>query len=198
MKRNTAELKEKLIKTGIEEIRIKGIDQLSMRTIAQKCGVTNGAPYKHFDNKDTYMKVVLEHLSEIFLKNMIQGIASSLNARNRLILMGCNFVRFAQQEANIFEALFIKFPFNYMEFSQESISVNSHLPGFEYFKNTALELKNKEKLSGSGAEVLMHFWSFITGLAMLARSPIADNFTETTVQETVRTMLDIYIKGAKQ
>lgn len=198
MKRNTAELKEKLIKTGIEEIRIKGIDQLSMRTIAQKCDVTHGAPYKHFDNKDTYMKVVLEHLSETFLKNITQGIPSSLNARNQLILMGCNFVRFAQQETNIFEALFIKFPFNYMEFSQESISVNSHLPGFEYFKKIALELKNEEKLSGSDAEILMHFWSFIAGLAMLARSPIGDNFKETTVQETIRTMLDIYIKGAKQ
>ena len=198
MKRNTAELKEKLIKTGIEEIRIKGIDQLSMRTIAQKCDVTHGAPYKHFDNKDTYMKVVLEHLSETFLKNITQGIPSSLNARNQLILMGCNFVRFAQQETNIFEALFIKFPFNYMEFSPTSISVNAHLPGFEYFKKIALELKNEEKLSGSDAEILMHFWSFIAGLAMLARSPIADNFTETTVQETVRTMLDIYIKGAKQ
>ena len=197
MKRNTAQLKDKLIEIGIEEIRIKGIDQLSMRTIAQKCGVTHGAPYKHFDNKDTYMKVVLEHLSEIFLKNMTQGISSSLNARNQLILMGCNFVRFAQQETNIFEALFIKFPFNYMEFSQTSISVNAHLPGFEYFKNIALELKNEEKLSGSDAEVLMHVWSFITGLAMLARSPIGDNFKETTVQETVRTMLDIYIKGAK-
>lgn len=197
MKRNTTELKRKLIEIGIEEIRIKGIDQLSMRTIAQKCGVTHGAPYKHFDNKDTYMKVVLEHLSEIFLKNMTQGISSSLNARNQLILMGCNFVRFAQQETNIFEALFIKFPFNYMELSQTNISVNAHLPGFEYFKNIALELKNEEKLSGSDAEVLMHFWSFITGLAMLARSPIGDNFKETTVQETVRTMLDIYIKGAK-
>lgn len=197
MKRNTTELKKKLIEIGIEEIRIKGIDQLSMRTIAQKCGVTHGAPYKHFDNKDTYMKVVLEHLSEIFLKNMTQGISSSLNARNQLILMGCNFVRFAQQETNIFEALFIKFPFNYMEFSQTSISVNAHLPGFEYFKNIALELKNEEKLLGSDAEILMHFWSFITGLAMLARSPIGDNFKETTVQESVRTMLDIYIKGAK-
>lgn len=197
MKRNTTELKRKLIEIGIEEIRIKGIDQLSMRTIAQKCGVTHGAPYKHFDNKDTYMKVVLEHLSEIFLKNMTQGISSSLNARNQLILMGCNFVRFAQQETNIFEALFIKFPFNYMEFSQTSISVNAHLPGFEYFKNIAMELKNEENLSGSDAEVLMHFWSFITGLAMLARSPIGDNFKETTVQESVRTMLDIYIKGAK-
>ena len=198
MKRNTARLKEKLIETGIEEIRIKGIDQLSMRTIAQKCGVTHGAPYKHFDNKDTYMKVVLEHLSEIFLKNMTQGFSSSLNARNQLVLMGCNFVRFAQQETNVFEALFIKFPFYYLEFSQTSISVNAHLPGFEYFKNIALELKNEEKLSGSNAEILMHFWSFITVLAMLARSPIGDNFKETTVQESVRTMLDIYIKGAKQ
>lgn len=197
MKRDTAQLKDKLIEIGIEEIRIKGIDQLSMRTIAQKCGVTHGAPYKHFDNKDTYMKVVLEHLSEIFLKNMTQGISSSFNARNQLVLMGCNFVRFAQQETNIFEALFIKFPFNYMEFSQTSISVNAHLPGFEYFKNIALELKKEENLSGSDVEILMHFWSFITGLAMLARSPIGDSFKETTVQETVRTMLDIYIKGAK-
>lgn len=197
MKRNTAQLKDKLIEIGIEEIRIKGIDQLSMRTIAQKCGVTHGAPYKHFDNKDTYMKVVLEHLSEIFLKNMTQGISSSFNVRNQLVLMGCNFVRFAQQETNIFEALFIKFPFNYMEFSQTSISVNAHLPGFEYFKNIALELKKEENLSGSDVEILMHFWSFITGLAMLARSPIGDSFKETTVQETVRTMLDIYIKGAK-
>lgn len=197
MKRNTAQLKGKLIEIGIEEIRINGVDQLSMRTIAQKCGVTHGAPYKHFDNKDTYMKVVLEHLSEIFLKNMTQGISSSFNARNQLVLMGCNFVRFAQQETNIFEALFIKFPFNYMEFSQTSISVNAHLPGFEYFKNIALELKKEENLSGSDVEILMHFWSFITGLAMLARSPVGDNFKETTVQETVRTMLDIYIKGAK-
>lgn len=66
MKRNTAGLKEKLIETEIEEIRIKGTDQLSIRTIAQKCGVTHRAPYKHFDNKNTYMKVVLELLSEIF------------------------------------------------------------------------------------------------------------------------------------
>ena len=33
MKRNTAELKEKLITTGIEEIRIRGIDQLSIRCL---------------------------------------------------------------------------------------------------------------------------------------------------------------------
>ena len=198
MKRNTAELKEKLITTGIEEIRTKGIDQLSMRTVAQKCGVTHGAPYKHFENKDVYLQAVLEHLSEFFLKYMIQGIDSSLNARAQLVLMGCNFVKFAQRETNVFEALFTKFPFNYMEFTQETISVNAHLPGFEHFKSVVLKLQSNMNISGSEAEILVHIWSFITGLAVLVRSPIGDNFNSNTIEETVSTMLDIYVKGAKQ
>ena len=87
MKRNTAELKEKLIATGVEEIRTRGVDQLSIRTVAQRCGVTHGAPYKHFENKDVYLQVVLEHLSEIFLKYLTKGVDSSLDVRGQLVLM---------------------------------------------------------------------------------------------------------------
>lgn len=161
MKRNTEELKEKLISVGIEEIRTNGIDRMSMRTIAQKCGVTHGAPYKHFGSKDRYIQVVMEHLSMFFLKNMIQGIDTSIDARTQLTLMGCNFVWFAQEETYLFEALFIKFPYNYMELSQETISVNSSLPGFEHFKSVALRLKDEENLSSSDAEILINFWSLL-------------------------------------
>ena len=198
MKRNAAELKEKLIATGVEEIRTRGVDQLSIRTVAQRCGVTHGAPYKHFENKDVYLQVVLEHLSEIFLKYLTKGVDSSLDVRGRLVLMGCNFVAFAQKGTNSFEALFIKFPFNYMELTRDSISVNAHLPGFEHFKSVVLELKSNMNISGSEAEILVHIWSFITGLAVLVRSPIGDNFDSNTIEETVSTMLDIYVKGAKQ
>ena len=112
--------------------------------------------------------------------------------------MGCNFVEFAQKETNSFEALFIKFPFNYMELIQDSISVNAHLPGFEHFKSVVLKLKSEMNISGSETEILVHIWSFITGLAVLVRSPIGDNFNSNTIKETVSTMLDIYVKGAKQ
>ena len=44
MKRNTAELKEKLIATGVEEIRTRGVDQLSIRTVAQDVGSPMGHP----------------------------------------------------------------------------------------------------------------------------------------------------------
>lgn len=195
MKRNTEELNEKLISVGIEEIRTNGIDRMSMRTIAQKCGVTHGAPYKHFGSKDRYIQVVMEHLSMFFLKNMILGIDTSIDAITQLTLMGCNFVRFAQEETYLFEALFIKFPYNYMELFQETISVNSSLPGFEHFKSVALRLKDEENLSSGDAEILIHFWSFIAGLALLVRSPVGESFKENDVQKTVRTMLDIYIKG---
>ena len=198
MKRNTAELKEKLIATGAEEIRTRGVDQLSIRTVAQRCGVTHGAPYKHFENKDVYLQVVLEHLSEIFLKYLTKGVDSSLDVRGQLVLMGCNFVEFAQKETNSFEALFIKFPFNYMELTRDSISVNAHLPGFEHFKSVVLELKSNMNISATEAEILAHPRSFIPGLAVLVRSPIGDNFNSNTIEETVSTMLDIYVKGAKQ
>ena len=85
MKRNTAELKEKLIETGVKEIRTRGVDQLSIRTVAQRCGVTHGAPYKHFENKDVYLQVVLERLSEIFLKCLTQGVDSSLDVRGMIL-----------------------------------------------------------------------------------------------------------------
>ena len=42
MKRNTAQLKEQLIQTGIDEIGKHGIEQLSLRTVAKACGVTHG------------------------------------------------------------------------------------------------------------------------------------------------------------
>ena len=54
-----------------------------------------------------------------------------------------------------------------MELFQETISVNSSLPGFEHFKSVALRLKDEENLSSGDAEILIHFGVFIAGLALL-------------------------------
>ena len=65
-------------------------------------------------------------------------------------------------------------------------------------KELGYKLKSEMNISGSETEILVHIWSFITGLAVLVRSPIGDNFNSNTIEETVSTMLDIYVKGAKQ
>ncbi|ETJ26835.1 Transcriptional regulator, TetR family, partial [human gut metagenome] len=119
MKRNTAELKERLIQTGIKEIEDHGIDQLSLRTVAKSCGVTHGTPYRHFESKENYLKVVLKRLSAFLNQEIQKKIDWKASAQNQLAQMGFNFIIFAKDYPYFFEALFIKFPFKYMKVTQD-------------------------------------------------------------------------------
>lgn len=195
MKRNTAQLKEKLIQTGVEEIKKNGLDQLSLRTIAKNCGVTHGTPYRHFKSKEDYLRVVLTRLSTFLNQEIDQGIDQKISARDQLAQMGFNLITFAKRYPYFFEALFIKFPFKYMKITQETIVLDSDLPGFDKFKRIVLELRKEENFTNSEAETLFHFWSFISGLAVLANSPIGRDLDNQAIHTTINHMLDIYIKG---
>lgn len=197
MKRNTAELKERLIQTGIKEIEKHGIDQLSLRTVAKSCGVTHGTPYRHFESKENYLKVVLKRLSAFLNQEIQKKIDWKAYARNQLAQMGFNFIIFAKDYPYFFEALFIKFPFKYMKVTQDTISLDSDLSGFAAFKRIVLELRKEEGFTNSEAETLFHFWSFISGLAVLANSPIGRDLDNKAIQTNIEHMLDVYIKGER-
>ena len=197
MKRNTAQLKEQLIQTGIDEIGKHGIEQLSLRTVAKACGVTHGTPYRHFESKEGYLKVVLTQLSLFLNQEINEKIDATGSARDQLTQLGLNFIIFAKTYPHFFEALFIKFPFKYMKVAQDTILLESDLPGFDKFKELVLKLREEENFSNSEAESLFHFWSFITGLAVLANSPIGQDLDPQAIQSTIEHMLDIYIKGER-
>lgn len=198
MKRNTPELKEKLIQTGVEEIQKHGIDQLSLRTVARACGVTHGTPYKHFESKEGYLKVVLGRLSDSYNSAVTKNIDNFTTAREQLIQMGLNFVVFAQDNPYHFEALFIKYPFNYMKVTSETIITTTSLPRFDHFKDIVTRLRQEEQLISNETDTLIHFWSFISGLSVLIKSPIGDNFTQQDIQKIIEQMLNIYIKGSQR
>lgn len=197
MKRNTAELRENLIQTGMEAIKNQGLEQLSLRTVATACGVTHGSPYKHFGNKDGYLKVVLARLTQLFYEEVTKDLDKGLSARHQLLQMGQAFVLFAQTNPHIFEALFIKFPFKYMEVTPETILTNVDLPGFSHFKVLVVRLIEEEKLMGREIDVLIHLWSFILGLSILSMGQIGESFSPRTIQETIGGMLERYIKGGQ-
>ncbi|EHI73627.1 hypothetical protein STRCR_0740 [Streptococcus criceti HS-6] len=109
--------------------------------------------------------------------------------------MGLNFVLAAQKNPYVFEALFIKYPFKYMEPSGDTILAEKDLPGFDAFKRVVLALREEEGFHNSEAETLFHFWSFISGLAILSKSPIGTDFSQASLRVMIEHMLDIYIKG---
>ena len=56
--------KERLVCTAIELIRRDGLRNFSVRTLAEACGLSHHAPYRHFGNKDTLLAVVAVRILE--------------------------------------------------------------------------------------------------------------------------------------
>ena len=57
-------LKNDLIEKGIELVNKNGINQLSLRKVAQACGVSHAAPYSHFSNKEELLQEMQLHITK--------------------------------------------------------------------------------------------------------------------------------------
>ena len=58
------ELRKALIENGIEFINKYGEEKLSLRKVAEKCGVSNAAPYAHFKDKDDFVNAQIRLSSD--------------------------------------------------------------------------------------------------------------------------------------
>ena len=56
MSPRTSGLREALILAGIHEINANGVASFSIRRVAEACGVSCAAPYKHFSESDTWLR----------------------------------------------------------------------------------------------------------------------------------------------
>ena len=60
------DLRRALIETGIDFIKQKGEEALSLRKIAEICGVSNAAPYAHFKSKDEFIVAIQKYIMDLF------------------------------------------------------------------------------------------------------------------------------------
>jgi AcrR family transcriptional regulator len=81
-------LKEALINAGDEELKVTGIEQLSLRTIAQRAGVSHNAPYRHFQSKAD----LIDHLIDKSLKEWAEQISSADMLYPASIIMQVQYV----------------------------------------------------------------------------------------------------------
>lgn len=57
---NSVISREKLIQAGIAEIEANGLSGFSLRKVAQRCGVSCAAPYKHFKDKSALVQAIAQ------------------------------------------------------------------------------------------------------------------------------------------
>ncbi len=87
--------KRKFILAAIDDINEYGVTELSMRRVAQRCGMSPGAPYRHFENRSQLTLEVFRYITgewEGIWHSVIESSGGGL--RERLENVSAAYVRF--------------------------------------------------------------------------------------------------------
>ena len=145
-------LKAELIEKGLEYIDRYGAESLSMRKLAEAAGVSCGAPYGHFKNKEACLDSVQEYITGRFSETLADT-AEKCPAKERIMLdLGICYVRF-----------FYENPLSYRFLFNGRIADYKTYPPFVFFGKTAKEWLRE----GGTRHHILALWSMVHGLAQM-------------------------------
>lgn len=168
------DLRGDLLKAGRAFVTEHGYASLSVRTLAQKVGVSPGAPYHHFpDRRSLLLAIAVEGFKEL----IAEAVAISQSGRrgmDQLADLGFSFVQFTNANPRLAELMY-----------ESELTSPRHDPELEKFQQIGqgiirdavrLELPDA---SPTDIEIRgVAFWSAIYGFAALRRKHNVQSFDE--------------------
>ena len=101
------DLKNALIKAGVEILAKEGVDGLSLRKVAQHAGVSHSAPYAHFPDKQSLIAAIsTEGFNQLYAELEAAVSPYSKNPKKQLIEGARAYVRFAEKHTDTFKIMF--------------------------------------------------------------------------------------------
>jgi len=101
------DLRRALIAYAIRRIRSGGVEDFSLREAARTAGVTSGAVYKHFADKEALIRAAAAEGFRLFGGRM-QRDTAGLSGQEKLTAMGQSYIGFAEAEPRLFRLMFSK------------------------------------------------------------------------------------------
>ena len=95
----TSSLREALILAGLNEINANGVNNFSIRRVADSCGVSCAAPYRHFENKRDFIAAIIEYVNNIWAEKQEEILAKCDNSlRQQIVEISLNYIRFLMEK----------------------------------------------------------------------------------------------------
>ncbi|MEA4972493.1 MAG: TetR/AcrR family transcriptional regulator [Candidatus Metalachnospira sp.] len=117
-------LHDQLILAGIEELNQYGIHSFSVRRIANKCGVSCAAPYKHFSDKQNFIAEIIMYINAKWYerqKLIIEKYPSLI--RKQIVEICLEYIRFLLENSQFRSIIMLK----YDEFDKKYSSLRNKL-----------------------------------------------------------------------
>jgi AcrR family transcriptional regulator len=160
------DLKNALIKAGVEILAKDGVSGLSLRKVASKAGVSHSAPYSHFVDKQALIAAIsTEGFRQLYKQANAVAEEYKTKPSKQLVEVGWAYVQFALDDRDRFKVMFsgiLEKEKEYPEFVAES-QRNFELVKMIVEANQAAGVLR----SGPSDLVALSAWGIIHGFIML-------------------------------
>lgn len=100
------DLKQALVAAGLELLEEIGFDDLSLRAIAARVGVSHTAPKNHFGGLQGLLSAIAAEGYRRHAAEMRKGVAGTAPGQERLRAAAAGYVRFATENPALFRLMF--------------------------------------------------------------------------------------------
>jgi AcrR family transcriptional regulator len=160
------DLKNALIKAGVEILAKDGVSGLSLRKVASRAGVSHAAPYSHFADKQALIAAIsTEGFRQLYERVDMMAEKYKTTPSKQLIEVAWTYVQFALDDPDRFKVMFsgiLEKEKEYPEFVAESQR------NFQLVKMIVEANQSAGVLrSGPSDLVAMSAWGIVHGFIML-------------------------------
>ncbi|MEZ4238351.1 MAG: TetR/AcrR family transcriptional regulator [Myxococcota bacterium] len=168
-------LKEALIEAARALVADSGVQGLSLRAVARRAGVSQAAPYHHFDSKEALVAELCRRGFETLSQRTCAAMEEATTGPERLVAMARAYVAFARDLPDLFGIMWggkglIADKAPYVELTDTATG------SFEQLLRVVSEgMAAGELRAGDPLEVALAAWSAVHGVAVLAQDGGFDN-----------------------
>lgn len=162
------ELRDACIVAARQVIAERGIENLSLREVARKLGVSHQAPYKHYPNRD--------HLLAEVMRRCFQGFAAHLDSRARsddpmqdLAALGEQYLAYAREHPLEYHLMFST---TWPEGADELDLVKDATHAFDVLRGVLRRVHGNDSRAREIIDLdALYIWSTMHGLAGVMNGP---------------------------
>lgn len=164
------DLRNALIEEGIKMINSGGEVSLSMRKLAERCGVSMAAPYAHFKSKEDLITAIKNHVTDNFTEHLEKSVSKIRDGgiEKKIIVLGNAYVLFFMEHPEYFTFLFSR---GYIHVNLDfSKSDENNFKPFLILKDLCTQYfaEKKPELSDYEKELeIIRIWASVQGLTSI-------------------------------
>lgn len=176
------DLRRALLDAAKEEIERLGLNNVSLRSLARKVGVSHAAPAHHFGNRAGLLSALSVEAFEALRESMEQelaGLAADAERVDRLKAAGRGYVEFTEREPALFAVMFL---FEELDWSHPAL-VETAEASFRVLIDAVESITVAHpNPAGDQRTLVIAAWSLVHGLAVLWHNgPLPMLFPETSL-----------------